>query len=95
MRLLNLAESLGQEPVLLKVVGCGVWLRHDLEGFKRRLKALETADLLNNRVLPFLEGGNVPLLRVRTDRGTEYSGAQGNRPPTTVFRSRSFFPTLR
>jgi len=34
------------------------------------------ADLLNDRVLPFLEETEVPLLRVLTDRGTEYCGAR-------------------
>jgi hypothetical protein len=34
------------------------------------------ADLLNDRVLPFLEEKEVPLLRVLTDRGTEYCGAR-------------------
>src|SRR5437868_11490978 len=32
------------------------------------------ADLLNDRVLQFLEEQNVPLLRVLTDRGTEFCG---------------------
>lgn len=33
---------------------------------------LAAADLLNNQVLPFFEQNGVELLRVRTDRGTEY-----------------------
>jgi len=41
-----------------------------------RKNALVAADLLNDKVLPFLEGNNVPLLRVLTDRGTEYCGAR-------------------
>jgi len=36
-----------------------------------RKNALVAADLLNDRVLPFLEEKEVPLLRVLTDRGTE------------------------
>ncbi len=32
------------------------------------------ADLLNDRVLPFFEEHDIPLLRVLTDRGTEYCG---------------------
>ena len=32
------------------------------------------ADLLNDRVLPFFEEHEIPLLRVLTDRGTEYCG---------------------
>jgi transposase InsO family protein len=33
------------------------------------------ADILNDRVLPFFEKENVPVLRVLTDRGTEFCGA--------------------
>lgn len=36
--------------------------------------ALVAADLLNDRVVPFFETHSVPLLRVLTDRGTEYCG---------------------
>jgi transposase InsO family protein len=36
--------------------------------------ALTSADLLNDRVLPFFEEQGIPLLRVLTDRGTEYKG---------------------
>ncbi len=39
-----------------------------------RKNALVAADLLNDRVLPFFEGEGVPLLRVLTDRGSEYVG---------------------
>jgi len=38
--------------------------------------ALVAADLLNDRVLPFFEGNEIPLLRILTDRGTEYCGAR-------------------
>ena len=31
-------------------------------------------DLLNDRVMPFLEEEGVPVLRVLTDRGSEYCG---------------------
>lgn len=37
--------------------------------------ALTAADLLNDRVVPFFEEQEVPLLRILTDRGTEYNGA--------------------
>jgi len=40
-----------------------------------RKNALVAADLLNDRVLPFFEQQDVPLLRVLTDRGTEYCGS--------------------
>jgi transposase InsO family protein len=39
-----------------------------------RKNALVAADLLNDRVLPFFEENDVPLLRILTDRGTEYCG---------------------
>src|SRR3954462_9497269 len=39
-----------------------------------RKNALVAADTLNDRVLPFYEENEVPLLRVLTDRGTEYCG---------------------
>lgn len=40
-----------------------------------RRNALVAADLLNDRVLPFFEQQEVPLLRILTDRGTEYCGS--------------------
>jgi transposase InsO family protein len=40
-----------------------------------RKNALVAADTLNDRVLPFFEEQGVPLLRVLTDRGSEYCGA--------------------
>ncbi len=39
-----------------------------------RKNALVAADLLNDRVLPFFEEHQIPVLRVLTDRGTEYCG---------------------
>jgi len=39
-----------------------------------RKNALVAADMLNDRVLPFFEEQDVPLLRILTDRGTEYCG---------------------
>lgn len=36
--------------------------------------AITSADILNDRVLPFFEEQQIPLLRVLTDRGTEYKG---------------------
>lgn len=35
---------------------------------------ITAADLLNDKVLPFFENNKVPLLRILTDRGTEYCG---------------------
>jgi transposase InsO family protein len=36
--------------------------------------AITSADILNDRVLPFFEEQQLPLLRILTDRGTEYKG---------------------
>jgi hypothetical protein len=41
-----------------------------------RKNALVAADMLNDRVLPFYEQHELKLLRVLTDRGTEYCGAR-------------------
>ena len=40
-----------------------------------RKNALTAADLLNDRVIPFFEENDIPLLRILTDRGTEYCGS--------------------
>lgn len=39
-----------------------------------RKNALTAADILNDRVLPFFDQHGIPLLRILTDRGTEYNG---------------------
>jgi transposase InsO family protein len=39
-----------------------------------RKNALVAADLLNDRVVPFFEEQGLPLLRLLTDRGSEYCG---------------------
>ncbi|WP_282610543.1 IS481 family transposase [Pelagibius sp. Alg239-R121] len=67
-----------------------IWLRNDLANFKKRLKALKAkvaqaklyktktpitaADMLNDKVLAFYEQHDLPVLRILTDRGTEYCG---------------------
>lgn len=43
-----------------------------------RKHAITAADMLNDKVLPFFEEQNVPVLRMLTDRGTEYSGKVEN-----------------
>lgn len=43
-----------------------------------RKNALVAADLLNDRVIPWFEAQGVPLLRMLTDRGTEYCGSLQN-----------------
>jgi Integrase core domain len=52
--------------------------RHLLPSGDRKLyetnTALTAADLLNDRVMPFFESQDVPLLRILTDRGSEYCG---------------------
>lgn len=42
--------------------------------------AITAADFLNDKVLPFFDDEMVRLLRVLTDRGTEYSGAMEKHP---------------
>lgn len=41
-----------------------------------RKNALVAADMLNDKVLPFFEEHQIPLLRILTDRGTEFCGAR-------------------
>jgi transposase InsO family protein len=43
-----------------------------------RKNALVAADILNDRVIPFYEQQDIPLLRILTDRGTEFCGARDN-----------------
>ncbi|MFM8912566.1 MAG: integrase core domain-containing protein, partial [Flammeovirgaceae bacterium] len=39
-----------------------------------RKNAITAADMLNDKVMPFFEEQQLPLLRILTDRGTEYCG---------------------
>lgn len=39
-----------------------------------RKNAITAADMLNDKVMPFFEEQEIPLLRILTDRGTEYCG---------------------
>jgi transposase InsO family protein len=41
-----------------------------------RKNALVAADTLNDKVLPFFQEYDIPLLRILTDRGTEYCGSR-------------------
>lgn len=43
-----------------------------------RKSAITAADLLNDKVLPFFEEQDVRLLRILTDRGTEFKGSPGH-----------------
>lgn len=61
------------------VSGSGVrsiWLRHGVESFKfyTSKTPITSADLLNDKVLPFFTQQQLPMLRILTDRGTEYCG---------------------
>lgn len=40
--------------------------------------ALTAAEILNDRVVPFYEAHEIPLLRILTDRGTEFCGRQND-----------------
>ena len=40
-----------------------------------RKTPLTWADVLNDRGLPFFESHDIPLVRILTDRGTEYCGS--------------------
>lgn len=40
--------------------------------------ALTAADILNDRILPFFDEHEIPMLRILTDRGTEYCGKPEN-----------------
>lgn len=40
--------------------------------------AITSADILNDKVLPFFDQQQIPLLRVLTDRGTEFNGRPEN-----------------
>ena len=40
--------------------------------------AITAADILNDRVIPFFEEQHIPLLRILTDRGTEFKGNRDN-----------------
>lgn len=42
--------------------------------------ALTAADIMNDRILPFFDSHNLSLLRVLTDRGTEYCGKVEHHP---------------
>jgi transposase InsO family protein len=48
--------------------------RHAICKLYKMRTALTAADVLNDRVLPFYESEGLPLLRILTDRGTEYCG---------------------
>ena len=52
-----------------------------------RKNALTAADILNDRVLPFFEEQGVPLLRILTDRGSEYCGNRESHEYCAVSRS--------
>ena len=43
------------------------------KGYDRK-NALVAADMLNDRVIPFFDAQGIPLVRILTDRGSEYCG---------------------
>ncbi|MFY3389757.1 IS481 family transposase, partial [Mannheimia haemolytica] len=40
--------------------------------------AISAADMLNDKVLPYFESQGLPMLRILTDRGSEYCGKVEN-----------------
>ncbi len=42
--------------------------------------SITAADLLNDKVVPFFDAHDIPLLRILTDRGTEYCGNPEQHP---------------
>ena len=54
--------------------------RHALCKLYDRKTALVAADHLNDRVLPFYEAEEIPVLRILTDRGTEFCGRLDKHP---------------
>ena len=62
----------------LKGVG-RIYQRPSFAKLYDRKTPITAADLLNDRVLPFFEEHDVKLLRVLTDRGSEFCGNSGRR----------------
>src|SRR5262245_31677978 len=54
-----------------------------------RKTPITAADLLNDRVLPFFEAHDVKLLRVLTDRGSEFCGTPNPPVRSSISRSRT------
>jgi hypothetical protein len=76
--LLNLAEELGN---VSKVCKCWTYLSTNVHRYIQQSAKLYTtktpitaADMLNDKVLPYFEAHQLPMLRILTDRGTEYCG---------------------
>ena len=57
-----------------KVAQEGLILTEDQLKALERAREEKAADMLNDRVLPFYEAQGIPLLRILTDRGSEYCG---------------------
>ncbi|WP_373203962.1 helix-turn-helix domain-containing protein [Citrobacter amalonaticus] len=84
--LLNLAEELSNVSKACKIMGVSrdTFYRYRelvdeggvdaLINRSRRAPNLKNRDLLNDRVLPFYASQGLPMLRILTDRGTEYCG---------------------
>jgi hypothetical protein len=54
-----------------------------------RKTPITAADLLNDRVIPFFDSHDVKLLRVLTDRGSEYCGIRSGTSTSSISRSRT------
>lgn len=58
----------------MRYVRVDIYSRHAICKLYAMRTALTAADLLNDRILPFYEAEGIPVLRILTDRGTEYCG---------------------
>jgi hypothetical protein len=64
----------GTEALALGRGGIAVVTRVAFAKLYDRKNALVAAEILNDRVVPFFEQHDIPLLRMLIDRGTEYCG---------------------
>ena len=72
----RVSNKLRKQGLVISPAGIrGVWVRHDsLDKLRDKRNGLVAAELLNDRVVPFFEENDLSLLRILTDRGSEYCG---------------------
>ena len=74
----------GRDHFLHKVWGSAMPAAPDSPGDPPCKTPVTAAETLNDQVLPFFEEHDIPVLRVLTDRGTEYCG-RDDRHPYQIF----------